>query len=152
MKEMKNIHHGSVPSWTAIFVDKTMHTIETESQPWSTNSPRGEALFVRLACFPSTASRDWYTNKPTAFKTNAHHGAWRKNEFYVKNRECKSLYIPYHTCFLFLVVAVFETPCSIVCFMYTHICTKHKVLTKFLINNQLLILLCSRLDYIGGYR
>lgn len=33
--------------------------VERESQPWSKSSPSGELLLVRLACFPSMASRDW---------------------------------------------------------------------------------------------
>lgn len=75
MKDMKNIQAGSIPSSIATQIAKIIMTIETESQPWSTNSPSGDALLVRLACLPSMASRDWYTNKPTALKINAQPGA-----------------------------------------------------------------------------
>ena len=79
IKDMKNIQAGSIPSCAATQIAKIIMTIETESQPWSTNSPSGDALFVRRACLPSIASRDWYTNRPTALKTNAHHGACEIN-------------------------------------------------------------------------
>lgn len=49
-----------------------------ESQPWSKSSPRGELEPVLLACFPSQASRDWYTNRPRAHKINAQQGGYRK--------------------------------------------------------------------------
>ena len=75
IKGKKNIQGGSWPSSIATVIAKTIMTIETESQPWSTNSPRGEALFVRRACLPSMASSDWYTNNPTALKMKAHPGA-----------------------------------------------------------------------------
>lgn len=34
------------------------------SVPWSKSSPRGPEVPVLLACFPSMASKDWYTNNP----------------------------------------------------------------------------------------
>lgn len=49
-----------------------------ESQPWSKSSPRGELEPVLLACLPSQASRDWYTNRPRAHKINAQQGGYRK--------------------------------------------------------------------------
>lgn len=76
MNDMKNIQTGCVPSSTATQTAKIIITTETESQPWSTNSPSGDALFVRRACLPSMASRDWYTNSPMALKKKAHHGAY----------------------------------------------------------------------------
>lgn len=48
--------------------------VETESQPWSNNSPRGEEEPVLRACFPSIASKLWYTNKPKPHKRLAHLG------------------------------------------------------------------------------
>lgn len=48
-----------------------------ESQPWSKSSPRGELEPVLRACFPSQASRDWYTKRPSAHKTNAQLGGYR---------------------------------------------------------------------------
>lgn len=32
---------------------------ECKASPWSNNSPKGPDVPVRLACFPSMASRDW---------------------------------------------------------------------------------------------
>lgn len=81
MNVMKNIQLGCVPSSTATLIANIIITMETESQPWSTNSPNGEALFVRRACLPSTASRDWYANSPTALKKKAHHGACGNKEY-----------------------------------------------------------------------
>ena len=46
-----------------------------ESQPWSKSSPRGFDVPVLLACFPSIASKLWYTNKPKAQTKHAHLGA-----------------------------------------------------------------------------
>ena len=40
--------------------------VDTESQPWSNNSPSGVLVPVLLACLPSIASNDWYKNRPTA--------------------------------------------------------------------------------------
>ena len=82
MNDTKNIQTGCVPSSVATQTAKVIITMETESQPWSINSPSGEALFVRRACLPSTASRDWYTKNPTAFKMYAHLGAYNIQRWY----------------------------------------------------------------------
>ena len=50
---------------------------ENSPHPWSNISPRGPAMPVRLACFPSMASMDWYANSPNAHldvnSTRLHH-------------------------------------------------------------------------------
>lgn len=82
MNDMKNNQTGCVPSSIATLTAKIIITMETESQPWSTNSPSGDALLVRRACLPSTASRDWYTNNPIALNMKAHPGAYKNNLLY----------------------------------------------------------------------
>lgn len=53
---------------------KLILPVETESQPWSNNSPRGEDEPVLRACFPSIASKLWYINNPRPHKKLAHLG------------------------------------------------------------------------------
>lgn len=55
----KNIHFGQKPSWADKHADKATNIVDIESQPWSNSSPSGLDEFVRLACFPSIASKLW---------------------------------------------------------------------------------------------
>lgn len=41
-------------------MDWAMEEKEKHKSPWSKSSPNGLEEFVRLACFPSTASNVWH--------------------------------------------------------------------------------------------
>ena len=58
-----------MPREAAQATDTVTSIVDTESHPWSNNSPIGEEEFVRRACFPSIASSVWYTNRPKAQAT-----------------------------------------------------------------------------------
>ena len=66
----KNKYFGYVPSDIAHATDVERNSVETASHPWSNNSPMGDEVLVRLACFPSIASSVWYRNKPIAQRKN----------------------------------------------------------------------------------